>query len=802
MNVTHKIKICLDDRLLLQPIDVVQGDAYTRRLEFTLYAGGEEWPVPEGVTPYVTYRGSGGSGIYSDLDGEPAYEVSGNVITVTLIPQAVAAPGTTVVNIMLRDEDGKQLSTFSVLLRVAFNPGIGAGEPKDYFDIRQWVGAGPLYVTLVPKEGIVWTASHTHAQIKEAYDAGRDVLCILDNKGKSVVPLIYITSSLSTFQGPIYSYEDKQIKECTVNFASVLGNEAQVKNAEYLSQSDLEGYVRQEDLKPPLYVADTGISVDTFAAIKDAYDGGRAVYCVNTGASGSVVLPLVAITGSSAVFQVENKVNYTRIVIKSDGSKTSSVGTYATEDDLSAYALARNVTGESYFDITEDGVVSLKPEYRGVCMAGVPDTMASDNGVGAVGTRYNLLPEEIIIPEAVNGIAVTALSSGMFFGNKRIKYLEIPAYIEKIPSHFCRDAWNLVQIKGTESVKTLGSYAFYATGILEASFPALESWGTNSKLHFNRCANLVTIDLGDNITAIPEGCFQACEKLTEVRGASKVTVIGPYSFYITQRLKTLPFLAQLTEIGDCSLLISRVHLTDENGGDIIPADCTLGKFATAKQFCGPDYWSACQPTACNTPLRSTFNQDDPRWGHKTFGNFKREWGKGCGTVCAAMIYSVFENKDLYSPEEFAEAVYAKAPELMDVDPGTAEDGLQRYLEAVGYQVTKYPEFNTESLQAMYDALAAGALVIHRCLSGAAQSGNQWIAGAHDVLIHGVNTDGEVLVADPAAQGKLIGQYDVNHHAMPIQNRSRAGEIQDVDGDGEIDQEDISLWKDWFWIVKK
>lgn len=57
------------------------------------------------------------------------------------------------------------------------------------------------------------------------------------------------------------------------------------------------------------------------------------------------------------------------------------------------------------------------------------------------------------------------------------------------------------------------------------------------------------------------------------------------------------------------------------------------------------------------------------------------------------------------------------------------------------------------------------------------------------------------MADPAAQSKLIGQYDVNHCAMLIQNRTRAGEIQDVDGDGDIDEVDTALWKDWFWVVR-
>ena len=119
--------------------------------------------------------------------------------------------------------------------------------------------------------------------------------------------------------------------------------------------------------------------------------------------------------------------------------------------------------------------------------------------------------------------------------------------------------------------------------------------------------------------------------------------------------------------------------------------------------------------------------------------------------------------------------------------GNIIDGIERYLEAVGYDVVRYAEFNTANLQAMYDALAEGALVINRCLAGTNKTADGWIASNHDVLIHGINAEGEVLCVEPSAPNSVLGAYEALTYAMPIQNRNRAAEGTD---------------KDWFWIVRK
>ena len=120
MKVIHKVKVHLDRRKGDVFVDVMQGDANTRVLEFALYEGGSEWPVPAGASVAVAYRRADGrKGIYDTLaDGSVAYTVAGNVVTVTLVPQALAVPGNTAATVVFTDTNGGQLATFCVILRV------------------------------------------------------------------------------------------------------------------------------------------------------------------------------------------------------------------------------------------------------------------------------------------------------------------------------------------------------------------------------------------------------------------------------------------------------------------------------------------------------------------------------------------------------------------------------------------------------------------------------------------------------------------------------------------------------------
>jgi hypothetical protein len=71
--------------------------------------------------------------------------------------------------------------------------------------------------------------------------------------------------------------------------------------------------------------------------------------------------------------------------------------------------LYREDTNHSeYFEINEDGIISLKPEYRGYGRKSFEYSI-SDNGEGFRGSLNHTLPEHIYIPEKIGTKTVLGL---------------------------------------------------------------------------------------------------------------------------------------------------------------------------------------------------------------------------------------------------------------------------------------------------------------------------------------------------------------------------------------------------------
>lgn len=446
-------------------------------------------------------------------------------------------------------------------------------------------------------------------------------------------------------------------------------------------------------------------------------------------------------------------------------------------------------TDEIYFQITPEGVISLKPEYRGA-FAGSTVAYISDNGKGRAGTRNKELPEEIVIPESVGDVEVTTLSDAMFFGNKRIKRIVLPSSVEAIPEAFCNGAWNLEEVLNTENIKSLGSHAFANSGLRKAYFPNLvelpvRSNGNQPSSHFSACANLVVADLGSVFAksgaAIPTTCFNGCERLVSLRNAGGVTSIGAYGLHWTKRIENLPFLPNLTAIGSYGLLHTRV---DYDWGKFTGS--AFGESCTPNSINATDY-SGCSYTPCNTPMNSTFEQHNPLWADKYIIDYTtpeghriaKTYSLGCKTVSAAMVYSALTNVAMDSPEEFVAIVGKANPDLLKIDiadgwvgtdinvtPDNEFVDLRQWLDAVGLHGEYYPSVSISNVKAMYSALANGAMVIARVPGSV---GSEY---SHIVVIHGINNNGELLIADPSSAGRDIGVYEAANYAMPIQNLMR------------------------------
>jgi len=421
---------------------------------------------------------------------------------------------------------------------------------------------------------------------------------------------------------------------------------------------------------------------------------------------------------------------------------------------------------EKYFDITEYGMASLKPAYRGIGR-NASQYSHSDNGVGNVGSQYEELPEVLTIPDSVNGIPVTSLAPGMFAQHNRIKIITIPETIDEIPDYFAFRSMSIEEVKGCSGVSRLGDRAFYASNIRKILMPnLLEIKGQNN---FQFCYFLQIIDIG-NVKKIPENCFKSCERLLRVNGGSGVTEVGAQAFLCATRLKSVPFAANLTSIGDYGFYRCRVNYPWENH----PNKTGFGANSTYAAYNPVDFWAGKTYTAHETPLRATFNQGDPRWENETANADPwYYWAGDCCINSEAVAYSIITQDDAVTPLTYLDEV----KKVIDTPPNISDQSswplytVQERLTALGYAVSDALFFNND-LQTLYDALASGKLAIAECCNGdVAAEANDY--SYHAVLLHGINEDGEVMAHDSAGWSYIVGAYEPITFSMPIQALTKA-----------------------------
>lgn len=142
MLVTTKISLDLQRPYYPAVINAVQGDQNTRRLEISLYSGGAAWPIPEGTTVAMRYCKSDKTKGYYDTmpDGDSAWSIQGNVITVLLAPQMLTVAGTVFAQAEMI-QGSSVLATFTMQINVEENPAAGVLVSEDYFNWLQWIEA-------------------------------------------------------------------------------------------------------------------------------------------------------------------------------------------------------------------------------------------------------------------------------------------------------------------------------------------------------------------------------------------------------------------------------------------------------------------------------------------------------------------------------------------------------------------------------------------------------------------------------------------------------------------------------------
>lgn len=161
MIITHKVNLDLMESGTMPKINAVQSDRYTRKLEITLYLGGEVWEIPEEASVLIRYtRADGAAGEYNVLaDGSDAWTADGSVLTVMLAPQVLAMPGMALVSVSLISGE-EQLTTFAVSINVKPAAAAFTADREDYVNILTVGTVEALEATEAPTARITGTVEH------------------------------------------------------------------------------------------------------------------------------------------------------------------------------------------------------------------------------------------------------------------------------------------------------------------------------------------------------------------------------------------------------------------------------------------------------------------------------------------------------------------------------------------------------------------------------------------------------------------------------------------------------------------
>lgn len=153
MIVKLKMKTDLLNQKTRPVVMVPQNDGDCRMLEMELYAGAQPWQVPQGAIVRLYYvKADGTGGCYETLeDGSLAWEVEGNLLRITLVPQMFTVAGNLIAKVeFLLGE--KRLNTFDFWIHVAHDGTVGAVDEGDYFNWSVWTNQELEKLLLEAKE--------------------------------------------------------------------------------------------------------------------------------------------------------------------------------------------------------------------------------------------------------------------------------------------------------------------------------------------------------------------------------------------------------------------------------------------------------------------------------------------------------------------------------------------------------------------------------------------------------------------------------------------------------------------------
>jgi len=163
-------------------------------------------------------------------------------------------------------------------------------------------------------------------------------------------------------------------------------------------------------------------------------------------------------------------------------------------------------------------------------------------------TGYSGKETNLVIPDTIDGIKVTAIGDSAFEVRTKIVSITIPDGVVSIGQSAFSECYGLTNITIPDSVVSISKSAFsYCDSLESITIPdGVKSiqYGT-----FNHCESLKDVTLPDNLISIGYGAFRACISLENITIPDRVTSIDVSAFYDCSALKNITIGSSVKSIG-------------------------------------------------------------------------------------------------------------------------------------------------------------------------------------------------------------------------------------------------------------
>lgn len=137
--------------------------------------------------------------------------------------------------------------------------------------------------------------------------------------------------------------------------------------------------------------------------------------------------------------------------------------------------------------------------------------------------------ETLVVPEAVDGVTITAIGNDAFSGSEKVKNVQLPDTITTIGDKAFYECKNLTQINLPSGINSIGVSAFTSCSKLQSiDIPTGISEIPNET--FRECRSLNNVTIPSNITKIGEKAFEKCIAFTKIHLPASVSTLSNDAF--------------------------------------------------------------------------------------------------------------------------------------------------------------------------------------------------------------------------------------------------------------------------------